>query len=313
MAGQRHGREHGESAAGRSCRRVLLLRSRLDLHAAQERAAISSEGARSLSHLIIVHGFDVPLADAAFFGQIFDRARRVADAFGKQLVRVATNAREGGFRCVDFQHYGHGPSLASVGLALGRGFHTVYIPSTDPALKLEPWGSHPAVDPLWSTEGVEFVHDGLEWRRLDKLIYVTRVPLILSTLRVCMVAERGLYNCAECSKCLRAMTELELVGVLERSETFPRLDLARVTNLAIPDRRARDLWVHTRNHARDLGRTEVVAAVDAALARFERAEYKWLAPLAGVLASLGMTSDRLRHAKRRLARFRPQALARSGR
>ena len=260
------------------------------------------EDARSLSHLIIVHGFDVPLGSAPFFGQILERAQRVADWYGKRLIPVVTNAREGGFRCVDFQHYGHGPNLATVGLALGRGFHTVYIPATDPALQLEPWGSHPAVDPLWSTEGVEFVHDGLEWRRIDKLVYISRVPLFLSTLRVCMVAERGAYNCGECSKCLRAMTELDLLGILHRSETFPRLDLEDVTNLEIPDRRARDLWVHTRNYAHDLGRDEVVAAIDTALARFQRAEYKWLAPLATVLATLGVTSDRLRRVKHRVVR-----------
>ena len=255
---------------------------------------------RALSHLLMVHGFDVPLSDQMFFGAIYERAQRIADTYGKRLVRIVTNAREGRFDCVDFQHYGHGPSLASVGLALGRGFHTFYIPSTDPALQLEPWGSHPAVDPLWSTETVEFVHDGLEARRLDKMISVARVPLFLDTLRVCMVARSGVYNCAQCSKCLRAMTELELIGVLRQCRTFPRLDLGLVTNLSIPDRRARDLWVHTRNYARDLGRPEVVAAVETALARFEREEYKWMAPVANVLAAIGVTPDRLRSLKRRV-------------
>ena len=34
---------------------------------------------------------------------------------------------------------------------------------------LGPLGSHPLLDPLWSSEDVELVHDGCEATRLDKL------------------------------------------------------------------------------------------------------------------------------------------------
>ena len=260
------------------------------------------DDSRALSHMIIVHGFDVPLANASYFEQILERARRVADAYGKRLVSIATNAREGGFRCVDFQHYAHGPSLASVGLALGRGFHTIFIPATDFATDLLPWGSHPAVDPVWSTENVEFVHDGLEWRRVEKAVYVAQVPLFLDTLRVCGVEQTASYNCGRCSKCLRFMTELELVGALERSSVFPKLDLDAVAKFPYADRRSCDLWTHTRNYARDLGRTEIVKAIETAMARFERSEYRVLAPLAAMLGALGVTADHLRTVKRGLIR-----------
>lgn len=259
--------------------------------------------ARLLSHLLIVHGFDVHIDDELLFEQLLERGRRVADAYGKRLVPVATNAREGGFRCVDWQHYGHGPGLASVGLALGRGFHTIYIPATDDALHLDPWGSHPAVDPLWSTETVEFVHDGLEARRVDKVRYISQVPLFLSTLRVCMSGRRGVYNCGECVKCLRGMVEFDLLGTLHRSETFPtRLDLGDVTNLAIPADRTRRYWMDLRHWAHDLGRAEIVAAIDTAIARSRRADYEWLAPCAPVLTKLGVTSERLRRLKRGVLR-----------
>lgn len=259
--------------------------------------------ARSLSHLLMVHGFDVPIDDELLFEQLLDRGRRVADAYGKRLVPVATNARQGRFRCVDWQHYGHGPGLASVGLALGRGFHTVYIPATDDALHLDPWGSHPAVDPLWSTETVEFVHDGLEARRVDKVRSIAHVPVFLSSLRVCMSGRRGVYNCGTCIKCLRGIVELDLLGTLHLSETFPnRLDLGDVMNLTIPPDRSGRYWMDLRQWAHELGRSEIVAAIDTAFARSRRADYAWLAPIAPVLTKLGVTPDRLRRLKRSVLR-----------
>ena len=73
------------------------------------------------------------------------------------------------------------------------------------------------------------------------------------------------------------------------------------------DRRACDLWRHTRSYARELGRTEIVKAIETAMARFERSEYRALAPLAAVLSALGVTADHLRAVKRRLIR-RPSGL-----
>ena len=264
--------------------------------------------ARAIDHLLVVHGFDVELDDQPLFDDLMDGARRVAAHFGKAVLPVATNIREGGFRCVDWQHYGHGPSLASIGLALGRGLHTVYIPATDDlAHDLEPWGSHPAVDPLWSTETVEIVHDGAEARRIDKLQSIAREPLFLSTLRVCMAGQRRTYNCGACFKCLRLMLKLDLAGVLGDATTFPnRLDLDAVGRVSIPAGRARRYWRDVQEWARELGRSDVVTAIDEALARNHRADYAWLAPFAGVLTRVGVSAERLRHLKRRVLRQRAQ-------
>jgi hypothetical protein len=88
--------------------------------------------------------------------------------------------------------------------------------------QLHPWGSHPLLDPLWSTEAVEFTHDGCEAMRSEKVKAIARSGLALSTLRVCWANEQGEYNCGRCEKCLRTMLALHVAGVLERCTTFRR-------------------------------------------------------------------------------------------
>ena len=83
-----------------------------------------------------------------------------------------------------------------------------------------PWGSHPLLDPLWSTEDIEFTHDGCEALRSAKIKAIARAPLALSTLRVCWANEQAEYNCGRCEKCLRTMIALHVVGALDRCTTF---------------------------------------------------------------------------------------------
>ena len=74
--------------------------------------------------------------------------------------------------------------------------------------------SHPALDPLWSTEAVEVVHDGAETRRVDKVAALAASPLALRYLRVCWENRGGAYNCGRCGKCMRTMVDLDLAGAL---------------------------------------------------------------------------------------------------
>ena len=79
---------------------------------------------------------------------------------------MATNARELTDRYVNTS-WSSGGFLASVGLCLQKVFREVLIAASDTYGQLVPWGSHPHVDPLWSTESLAFVHDGCEATRLE--------------------------------------------------------------------------------------------------------------------------------------------------
>ena len=103
------------------------------------------------------------------------------------------------------------------------------------------WGSHPLIDPLWSTASTAFCHDGGEATRLQKVQwYVGQSDLALSHLRVCWDNYGTAYNCGGCPKCIRTMINLHIAGVLERSGTFAHtLDLEAIRALRVKDRLAR--------------------------------------------------------------------------
>jgi hypothetical protein len=50
--------------------------------------------------------------------------------------------------------------MASVALLFQHRFSKVLIAATNSYAELTPWGTHQLLDPLWSTELMEFEHDG---------------------------------------------------------------------------------------------------------------------------------------------------------
>ncbi len=221
---------------------------------------------RFIQQLLLVHGFDIPLADNGLFEQVERHARKAAHHFARHLITVETNVRAA-TKVVDWGHYGHGAALASVGLALGGMLHTVFIPSTSAFVELRPWGSHPALDPLWSSEQVEFVYDGGERRRDEKVRLIASSAAALQSLRVCWENRGGAYNCGTCEKCLRTMIELHLCGALERAGQLPHtITPADVERLTIPAN-CRKYWLRILDHRQELGSTDLVAAIEVALER----------------------------------------------
>ncbi len=115
----------------------------------------------------------------------------------------------------------HGTVLIAVALGLQAGMHRLYIPSSYPYRDLFPWGSHPLIDPLWSTESTEIVHDGCEATRVQKVVsYISKSQVALDHLRVCWESHRGQYNCGTCEKCLRTKLNLKIAGVLDKASAL---------------------------------------------------------------------------------------------
>jgi hypothetical protein len=257
--------------------------------------------ARRVSHLLLVHGFDISLERGADFEAVRAGAAAVARALDLRLVPITTNVRAV-VQSLDWG-FAHGPALAAVGLALGGLCHTVYIPATDFLLELIPWGSHPALDPLWSTDRVEFVHDGAEVRRADKIRALATSPLALRHLRVCWQPAGGATNCGRCEKCLQTMVDLELAGALAAAEGFPpAVDPAVVERLIIP-RLDAYYWFYTLQVARAQGADpRLLAALETTVRRRARANAR-LRVLEEVtrvvLPRLGLAPRRLRDADRR--------------
>lgn len=170
-----------------------------------------------ISRLMFIQGFDIPLDDPDFYRTAAARLDDVASACGKELIQVATNARQLARKPVTWGRY-HGTVLVAVALGLQAGMQRLYIPSSYPYRDLFPWGSHPLTDPLWSTESLEIVHDGCEATRVQKVVsYIAKSQVALDHLRVCWESHRGEYNCGTCEKCLRTKLNLEIAGVLQKA------------------------------------------------------------------------------------------------
>jgi hypothetical protein len=198
----------------------------------------------AITHLVVVDGFDTYFGrrNGRAYTRLLTNARRVGLGLGKEVLPVATNLRDFGSRFVDWRSLYYGAFLASIGLALRKYFKKIRIASAHSYTQfiaeqiIE--GSHPMLDPQWSTESTSFVHDGSEARRLDKVRFISQFPIALQTLRVCFIHSYGEvpYNCGCCYKCLRTMIALHMTGMLPKSETFPHsLDPGLLRNLFISD------------------------------------------------------------------------------
>lgn len=187
------------------------------------------EHAGCLTHLLTMSCFDKHGAlDALSSSRAFEaqtaHLRDFAVAMGKEMVAIETNAYEW---CVAERllwDYVHGAVLCCTAVALGVS--CFYVPSSGTVRDLEPWGSHPLLDPRFSTAQTQVVHDAIDYRRSDKLARIAEVPDALERLQVCWHSSEK--NCGTCSKCLRTMVTLNLLGV--RSSRLPDVDPAAALN-----------------------------------------------------------------------------------
>jgi hypothetical protein len=179
-----------------------------------------------ITHLVFVHGFDIRLGQQHFREQVADALRRCAGELGLPLIEVETNLRDFGDAYAHWTEEYHGAALAAVALFLAPRFEKILIPATFAYAFLFPYGSHPGLDPLWSSESLEIVHDGCDATRFEKVEALASWDTALRTLRVCWQTKSGRYNCCQCWKCLWTMAFLRACGALERAATFERpLDL----------------------------------------------------------------------------------------
>lgn len=260
---------------------------------------------RRIRYVLLIHGFDIPLAAEGAFDDALRHARDVTDALGITLVPVRTNARDL-LTSLDWHDYAHGPVLASVGLSFQKRLHTLYIPATRWSGAVEPRGaSHPEIDLLWSTETLEFIHDGIQADRFEKVRFLSTSPLALRSLRVCWENHGTAYNCGHCEKCLRTMFSLAVLGVLDRAETFPaKIDDRNVDGLILTSVE-RAHWRTCLEAGHQAGMDPVLLhAAERAMARGKWAESRagrLDSALSAMLSRTGLTGATVKHWDRRLS------------
>jgi bacterioferritin-associated ferredoxin len=177
-------------------------------------------GAAPPAYLLFFKGLEQPLSRLAGVDSSIAAVATVARKTGTTALVVETNLRD--VFNPNYERYYHGSALAAASLALAAGVGRVVVPASYDYAHLVPWGSHPLLDPLWSTERQQIVFDGGGSRRVDKVEELVREwPESLEWLRVCLANDGGGSNCGRCRKCVRTMAALDLLDALGRAPLFP--------------------------------------------------------------------------------------------
>ena len=117
-----------------------------------------------------------------------------------------------------------GAGLAAVAHAFqGRVARALIASSDDVMAGLIPIGSHPLLDPNYSSADVSIVHHGTWMTRMDKVRLLSEWDDGLQHLRTCFDFFRPAVkvNCGRCEKCLRTMTALLVCGKLDQCTAYP--------------------------------------------------------------------------------------------
>jgi hypothetical protein len=197
-------------------------------------AARDRQGPRRLDGLVFGDHLE-PFHDDAVRAEEIDAAAAAADVLGLPLIVVDSNVRwltdSFGTDWEDVLAAG----LAFVAHSVNAGFGSFTVPSADWYGTIDPCGSSPLLDHLYSTERLAIHHDTVAFSRTAKIRWLAAyAPELIGHIKVCSSANRS-DNCGRCRKCLYTMACLELAGLLEEAMLFPNeIDTDAVAQLRIP-------------------------------------------------------------------------------
>lgn len=152
----------------------------------------------------------------------------VAIDAGISLLPVFTNLRTLDNSSTFFINQFHGAVVGAASHAVSEKIHSVSVSADGsiPGLNLnncktfKPNGSHPLIDPYYSSHSLQIRHVGMTEGRVGKARLVAQWPVGLDNIRVCERNWPG-GNCGSCANCVLAMLALTAVGALQRSRSFP--------------------------------------------------------------------------------------------
>ncbi|MBA4758410.1 hypothetical protein [Sphingosinicella sp.] len=201
----------------------------------------------SVSHLIFLKEFE-PVSSKEESENAEIHLQRFASNFDKKLISIDYSARQFSSDTKISWRFLHGPVLA--GLALSSYCSRFLISSSFNYRMLKPWGSHPLLDPLWSTDSTKIEHIGLEATRVQKTAAIASDPEIYRYLQVCWSSNAK--NCGKCAKCVRTGITLHLLGVEEGPVPLKGIE-QKVENWILEEDGAAEHAFHLMHLAREVG------------------------------------------------------------
>jgi len=197
------------------------------------RLDIPLEHPASIKDCLMIHGLDLGGFESLDENlEAFEYARNRLDNLGQAehftLIPVYTNLRHLDDDSSNLFLFYVGAILAAIAHAFTPRISTALIASSDSVQDLIEMGTHPLLDPNYSSADLRIVHDGIRFSRSEKVGLITQWDAGLQSLRVCWDAFRPAdsLNCGRCEKCLRTMAQLLLRDKLKDCRAFPFDDIS---------------------------------------------------------------------------------------
>jgi len=183
----------------------------------------------SIKDGILAYGFDVRSEKS--FEELVDSMSDLISETGVTLIPVFSNLYthylhlDDNWRLWSFQY--QGAAISTAAHLFTKRLNLVHINSSfDIPYCLLPCGSHPLLDPNFSSYDMRIHHDGITLSRLAKTRLIAGWDLGLQCIRVCNHPEPGMLNCGKCSKCVPTMLALLALGMLDQCQAFPNNDVS---------------------------------------------------------------------------------------
>jgi len=177
-----------------------------------------------------LHGFDIGgVVERGMKYHVFERAKKAVLKITRdakaELVPVYTNIRH---LCDErdlWLNSFFGAVLAAVAHSFSDRIDMMFIGSSYDIPNLHPCGSHPLLDPEYSSWRMRIRHRDYELTRLEKIRIVSQWDIAFNNFRVCLANVPDLLNCGKCEKCVRTRLELAALGLLHKTRAFVQDEL----------------------------------------------------------------------------------------
>ncbi|MES2179893.1 MAG: hypothetical protein V4550_18675 [Gemmatimonadota bacterium] len=213
-----------------------------------------------IDDLILCRGLEIAHDETERWKLAVEAMARFAADAGKRLVCIDTDAKKR-FQCNRNINYG----AILIGAAIPLGYERLIVPSGSSYRNPFPWGTHPLIDPLLSTDTTFVIHDGAA-SRADKTQLIAATRIGLDSLRVCN--RSAAYNCGVCEKCLRTMSAL--ASLATESKMLPPFDPGALRSLRLENLLVVGFWRENLALAQSRGQNHHARAIAALLAKHER-------------------------------------------
>ncbi|NKE72115.1 hypothetical protein [Candidatus Manganitrophus noduliformans] len=240
------------------------------------RLNFSPEHPGSFKDGLIVFGFHGEEPD--HFKQVLASLSEVAEEVGITPIQIRTNLVALGPGWAFWADELFGAAFAAVAHAFTNRLTTVALASAGFCFprKFDPHGSHPLIDPNYSSSDLRIHHDGIALSRLEKARLISDWDFALKHLRVCNrtgSVRSETLNCGKCEKCIRTMLSFSALGILHKVPVFPAqdisADLVRSVRLSSVSVRC---YHELLAPLAERGRKDLVSAIEDKIKQCERSE-----------------------------------------